>query len=137
MYRWHAILETADFYQTAEINTWTGAIESDRQRDVIYKPADTPAVEAAKQTRLGKVYLDWGRWAVVRDLGQEPVDGRAAAGFAARADVDDGRVLRSAVCLLVYGFARAMRGGRRWVAGFISWTGAKRRPRGWANRQQK
>ena len=75
MYRWHAILETADFYQTAEINTWTGEIESDRQRDTVFKPADTAAVEAAKQTRLGKVYLDWGRWAVVRDLGQEPVGG--------------------------------------------------------------
>ena len=42
---------------------------------MIYKPADTPAVEAAKQTLIGKVYLDWGRWAVVRDLGQEPVPG--------------------------------------------------------------
>ena len=74
-YRWHAILETEDLYQTAEINTWTGAITSDPNRDVIYKPADTPAVEAAKQTLIGKVYLDWGRWAVVRDLGQEPVPG--------------------------------------------------------------
>jgi inner membrane protein len=74
-YRWHAILETADAYQTAEVNTWTGEILSDPQRDTIYKPADTPAVEAAKQTPLGNAYLDWGRWAVVRDLGQEPVDG--------------------------------------------------------------
>src|ERR1035437_4932094 len=74
-YRWHAILETEDLYQTAEINTWTGEITSDPQRDTIYKPADTPAVEAGKQTRIGKVYLDWGRWAVVRDLGQEPVPG--------------------------------------------------------------
>ncbi len=31
-----------------------------------------PAIEAAKQTALGKVYLDWGTWAVVRDVGQEP-----------------------------------------------------------------
>jgi len=75
MYRWHAILETADFYQTAEINTWTGEIDSDPRHDTIFKPADTPAVEAAKQTFLGKVYLDWGRWALVRDLGQEPEDG--------------------------------------------------------------
>jgi inner membrane protein len=74
-YRWHAILETADLYQTAEINTWTGEIASDPHRDAIYKPADTPAVEAAKQTFLGQVYLDWGKWAVVRDVGQEPVPG--------------------------------------------------------------
>jgi hypothetical protein len=26
---------------------------------------------------LGKVYLDWGRWAMVRDLGQAPVGGVA------------------------------------------------------------
>jgi len=77
-YRWHAILETKDFYQTAEVNTWTGAIESDLELNVMYKPTDTPAVEAAKQTRLGKVYLDWGSWAVVRDLGPEPVAGITA-----------------------------------------------------------
>ncbi len=74
-FRWHAILETADFYQTAEIDTRTGSIESDQHRDVIYKPAGTPAVEAAKQTLLGRVYLDWGTWALVRDVGQEPVAG--------------------------------------------------------------
>jgi inner membrane protein len=74
-YRWHAVMETAAFYQTAEVNTWTGAVESDARRDILYKPADTPAVEAAKQTRLGKAYLDWGRWAVVRDIGQAPIEG--------------------------------------------------------------
>ncbi|MGB8028478.1 MAG: metal-dependent hydrolase [Terracidiphilus sp.] len=74
-FRWHAILETADFYQTAEINTWTDSIDSDAHRDVLYKPADTPAVEAAKRTPLGQVYLDWGTWAVVRDVGQEPAPG--------------------------------------------------------------
>lgn len=76
-YRWHAILETRDFYQTATVNTWDRnslvAITSDPQVDVLYKPTDTPAVEAAKQTLLGRVYLDWGTWAVVRDVGQEPV----------------------------------------------------------------
>ena len=39
-FRWHAILETAEFYQTAEIDTLTGEIESDPRRDVLYKPAD-------------------------------------------------------------------------------------------------
>lgn len=74
-YRWHAILETPGFYQTAEIDTRTGTIDTDPQTDVLYKPADTPAIEAAKRTPLGQVYLDWGTWAMVRDLGQEPVAG--------------------------------------------------------------
>ncbi len=74
-FRWHAILETDSFYQSAEVNTHTDSVDSDSQSDVLYKPADTPAVEAAKRTYLGQVYLDWGRWAVVRDLGQQPVPG--------------------------------------------------------------
>jgi inner membrane protein len=74
-FRWHAIVETANSYQTAEINTLTGEIDSDPQRDVLFKPTDTPAVEAAKQTPLGKAYLDWGTWAVVQDVGQKAVPG--------------------------------------------------------------
>jgi inner membrane protein len=74
-YRWHAIIETPELYQTAEINTRTGSIDSDPLQDVLYKPAETVAMEAAKQTELGKVYLDWGSWAVVREVGQEPAPG--------------------------------------------------------------
>jgi len=76
-FRWHAILETANFYQTAEIDTRTGSIDSDPQTDVIFKPQLTPAIEAAKRTPLGQAYLDWGTWAVVRDMGQESVPGLA------------------------------------------------------------
>jgi inner membrane protein len=74
-FHWHVIVETADFYQTAEVNTRTGEIDSDPSRDVLYKPPADAAVQAAKQTPLGQVYLDWGTWAVVRDVGQEPVIG--------------------------------------------------------------
>ena len=78
-YRWHAILETRDFYQTAEIDTWNpdspGSIQSDPHQDVLYKPLDTPAVEAAKRTLVGRVFQDWGSWLVIRDVGQEPVPG--------------------------------------------------------------
>jgi inner membrane protein len=50
---------------------------SDPQADVIYKPPANAATEAAKRTLLGQVYLDWGTWAVVRDVGQEPAPGMA------------------------------------------------------------
>lgn len=74
-FRWHVLIETPAFYQTAEVNTRSGDVVTDPAQDIIYKPADTPALEAAKQTELGKVYLDWGTWAVVRDLGQAPAPG--------------------------------------------------------------
>jgi inner membrane protein len=71
-FRWHAIEETADFYQTAEIDTSTSSIERNSQ-NLIFNPPVTAATEAAEQTLLGRVYLDWGTWAVVRDIGPEPV----------------------------------------------------------------
>jgi inner membrane protein len=74
-FRWHAILETEDYYQTAEIDTRTGSIDSDPRQDMLYKPPATAATEAAKRTPLGQVYLDWGTWAVMRDVGQKPVSG--------------------------------------------------------------
>ena len=74
-FRWHAILETSEFYQTAEVNTRAGSIDSDTRRDLLFKPQPTAATEAAKRTPLGQVYLDWGTWAVVRDVGQEPIMG--------------------------------------------------------------
>ena len=75
VFHWHAILETAEYYQTAEINTLSGEIVSDPRQDVLYKPAATAATEAAKRTLLGQVYMDWGTWAVVRDVGQEAAPG--------------------------------------------------------------
>ena len=74
-FRWHAILETEEYYQTAEINTRIGSIDSDPHRDVLFKPPATAATEAAKRTPLGQVFLDWGTWAVVRDVGEEPIAG--------------------------------------------------------------
>ncbi|MDE3150217.1 MAG: hypothetical protein KGL37_12175, partial [Acidobacteriota bacterium] len=65
---------TADYYQTAEVNTWTGEVLSDPNEDILRKPRDTAAVEAAKKTFLGRVYLDWGSWAIVSDLGHEPME---------------------------------------------------------------
>jgi inner membrane protein len=82
-FHWHAILETAEFYQTAEVNTRTGEIDSDPRRDVIFKPRATAATEAAKRTPLGQVYLDWGTWAVVRDIGPVAAPGLAPPQVAA------------------------------------------------------
>jgi inner membrane protein len=69
-FRWHVIVETQNYYQFAEVNARTDDVESDPQTDQLFKPPDTAAVEAAKQTKLGKVYLDWGQWAVAQDVGQ-------------------------------------------------------------------
>jgi inner membrane protein len=74
-FRWHVILETEDYFQTAEVRTIGDRVETDDYADVIYKTPVTPAVAAAKHSYLGRVYLDWGKWAVVEDLGAVPAPG--------------------------------------------------------------
>jgi inner membrane protein len=74
-WRWHAILETDTTWQTAEVDTRTAQVVSDPRTDSIFKPQPSPAIEAAKRTRLGQVYLDWSQWPVVRDIGPQPVSG--------------------------------------------------------------
>jgi len=84
-FRWHAILETAHYWQTAEVNTRTGEIDSDPQTDVIYMPPETPATEAAKRTPLGGCIWIGGRgpwcgmWARCRWPGWTRHDRRVTA----------------------------------------------------------
>ena len=74
-WRWHAILETDTTWQTAEVDTRTGRVASDPRTDALFKPQPSPAIEAAKRTRLGQVYLDWSQWPVVRDIGPQAAPG--------------------------------------------------------------
>lgn len=68
-FRWHGLMETQDSYQTAEVRTVGDQVTTDDSTDVIYKPPVTAAVAAAKQSYLGRVYLDWSTWPVATDLG--------------------------------------------------------------------
>ena len=58
-FRWRVIMETEDYFQTAEVNTIGDQVETDEFADVIYKTPVTPQLQAAKQSYMGRVYLDW------------------------------------------------------------------------------
>jgi inner membrane protein len=70
-FHWHAIVETPAYFQTAEIQTLPDLVTTSDANDRIAKPAVTPAVAAAKQSWLGRVYLGWARFPITRDLGRE------------------------------------------------------------------
>ena len=67
-FKWFAVVETADYYQTAVVHTRTDQIDTDAGQ-LIYKPAETAATTAAKQSWLGRVYLDWAGFPIVTDRG--------------------------------------------------------------------
>jgi inner membrane protein len=73
-FAWHVVAETKDYYQTAEVHTRRDDVQAG---DITYKPAVTPEVAAAKQSWLGRVYLDWAEFPLVTDVGNDPVAGQA------------------------------------------------------------
>ncbi len=74
-FRWHALLETDSQWQTAEVDTLRGVVASDASINALLKQPLNPSIRIARATRLGRVYLDWSTWPVVRDVGPEPLAG--------------------------------------------------------------
>ena len=62
--RWYAVAETNDFFASSDINSITGTLNHDLL-EFYPKPPETPATLAAKQTYLGRVYLDWAQYPLV------------------------------------------------------------------------
>jgi inner membrane protein len=64
-FHWFAVVETARYYQTGSVNTWTETVDTSDQDDVIFKPP----VTSATRSWLGRVYLDWAKFPMVTDRG--------------------------------------------------------------------
>ncbi|MFZ0663505.1 MAG: metal-dependent hydrolase [Acidobacteriaceae bacterium] len=73
-FAWRVIAETQDYYRIIEVNTSRDEVAADSAATV-YKPEVTPAVAAAKQSYLGRVYLDWSQFPLTTDIGNAPAEG--------------------------------------------------------------
>jgi inner membrane protein len=69
VFKWFGVVETADFYQTAILNTRTDEFASQAPADLYYKQPQTPAILAAKKSWLGRVFLDWSQFPFVEESG--------------------------------------------------------------------
>ena len=57
-FRWHGVVETADFFETVPVNSLAPEIDESQNR-IFYKPEETDVTRAAKASYFGRVYLDW------------------------------------------------------------------------------
>jgi len=57
-FRWHGVVETADFFETVPVNSLGPEIDESQAR-IFYKPDETDLTRAAKSSYFGRVYLDW------------------------------------------------------------------------------
>lgn len=67
VFQWFGVVETKDFYQTAYVNTRTDEFSSQAPADIYYKQPRTAAIQAAKNSWLGRVYLDWSQFPFVQE----------------------------------------------------------------------
>ena len=61
-FRWVGVVETQDFFATMVVDSNTPEVDPQGQMRIRYKPEETPVTLAAKQTYLGRVYLDWAQY---------------------------------------------------------------------------
>ena len=63
-FHWYGVVETRDFFALAPVDSRIPVVDPDDQLDLRYKPEETPITLAAKQSYLGRVYLDWAQYPI-------------------------------------------------------------------------
>jgi inner membrane protein len=76
-FRWHGVVETADFFETIPVNSLAPEIDDSRAR-LFYKPEETEVLKVAKSTYFGRVYLDWAVFPFVQ---QQKLEGETRGYF--------------------------------------------------------
>lgn len=64
-FRWHGVVETRNFYASTFVNSLGPEVDPGGDMEIRYKPEETPASLAAKNSYLGRVYLDWAKYPIV------------------------------------------------------------------------
>jgi inner membrane protein len=61
-FRWNGVVETQEFFATMPVDSLTPEVDPQEVMNVRYKPEETPVTLAAKNSYLGRVYLDWAKY---------------------------------------------------------------------------
>jgi hypothetical protein len=59
IFDWNGVVETDSDYRAMPVNSLTPEVDPRREVRIFHKPPETPVLEAAKQSYLGRVFLDW------------------------------------------------------------------------------
>ena len=64
-FKWYGVVETEKFYERVMVDSLVPEVDPAARSETRYKREETPVIEAAKDTRLGRVYLDWAQYPVL------------------------------------------------------------------------
>jgi inner membrane protein len=70
-FSWNGVVETQDFYATTLVDSLQPEVDPNAEMQILYKPQETPVTLAAKNSRLGRAYLDWAQYPITET---EPIE---------------------------------------------------------------
>lgn len=112
-FRWYGVVETGGSYESFIVDSLTPAVDADDRAVIRYKPEQTAAVQAAEESYLGRVFLDWAQYPMTET---EPLHGES--GPASDSAKAPGYLVRFYDVRFAYGF-----GGRRTLTGWVELDG--------------
>jgi inner membrane protein len=64
-FKWAGVAETSTAYTSMHVDSLTPEVDPDNHAEIYYKPEPTAAAQAARQTALGRAYIEWARFPLV------------------------------------------------------------------------
>jgi inner membrane protein len=65
-FHWYGVVETSAFFVLAPVDSIGPEVDPKGEEEIRYKPEETPVTLAAKNSYLGRVYLDWAQYPVLQ-----------------------------------------------------------------------
>jgi inner membrane protein len=63
-FQWYGVVETANFFALAPVDSLRPEVDPEEEMQIRYKPEETVVTLAAKNSYLGRVYLDWAQYPI-------------------------------------------------------------------------
>jgi inner membrane protein len=63
-FHWGGVAETENFFAVMNVDSATPDVDPQGEKQIYYKPEETPITLAAKKSYLGRVYLDWAKYPI-------------------------------------------------------------------------
>lgn len=74
-FQWDGVVETPAFFALASVDSLEPEVDPQGRLEIRYKPEETPITLAAKNSYLGRVYLDWAQYPVTETETLETTEG--------------------------------------------------------------
>jgi inner membrane protein len=71
-FHWDGVVETPAFFALASVNSLTPEVDPEGSLEIRYKPEETPVTLAAKNSYIGRVFLDWAQYPITETEALQP-----------------------------------------------------------------